>query len=397
MKDVYIERYAEVMSWAQRYTNPNLKKGDVVLLRFDIEALKLAETIHRLLIKEGFNVIPRMMMSYVMERDFYTYASKEQLTFIAPGEKVFYENLNSHIYIHAPSSLTHLKETDPSKQAEFSKARKFLRDIMQKRKAKKLFGWTLCTYPTKELAKQAALSFESYTSQIIKACFLDEKDPVRRWKEVFKNIDEIKKWLNSLKIDEMRIESDNIDLKIRIGERRKFLGGSGHNIPSFEIFTSPDARYTEGVYYANLKTFRGGNYIEKIRLEFKNGVAVKISSEKGEDYLVKIMNTDEGAKRVGEISLTDVRFSRIDKFMADILFDENYGGRYGNCHIAVGSAYIDTYDGNSLRLTPQHKEELGYNDSAIHWDLINTERKRVSAKLKNGSSVVIYEDGRFRF
>ncbi len=397
MKETYIERYAMVMSWAQRYTNPNLKKGDVVLLRFDIEGLKLAESIYRIMVKEGFNVIPRMMMSPVMERDFYTYASKQQLTFIAPGEKIFYENLNSNIYIHAPSSLTHLKGVDTSKQAEFLRARKFLRDIMQKREAKKLFGWTLCTYPTKELSRQAGLSLEAYTSQIVKACFLDEKDPVKKWKEVFKNIEEIKKWLNSLNIDEVKIESDNIDLKIKIGQKRKFLGGSGHNIPSFEIFTSPDARYTEGVYYANLKTFRGGNYIEKIRLEFKNGYAVKISAEKGEDYVKKIMNTDEGAKRVGEVSLTDVRFSRIDKFMADILFDENYGGRYGNCHIAIGSSYIDTYNGDSSKLTSDDKKHLGYNESAIHWDLINTENKRVSAKLKDGKSLVIYEDGKFKF
>lgn len=397
MKNIYIERYAEVMRWAAHYTNPNLKKGSIVLLRFDIEGLKLAEIIHRLLVKDGYNVVPRMIMSHVMEKDFFTYATSQQLTFISPGEKEFVENLNSNIYIHAPSSLTHLKGVDTSKQAEFSKARKFLRDIMQKRESKKLFGWTLCTYPTQELAKQAGLDIEEYTQQIVKACYLDKNDPVKMWKEVFDNINEIKKWLDSMDIDLLRIESDNMDLKIKIGEKRKFLGGSGHNIPSFEIFTSPDARYTEGVYYANLKTFRGGNYIEKIRLEFKNGVAVKISAEKGEEYVKKIMNTDEGAKRIGEVSLTDVRFSRIDKFMADILFDENYGGKYGNCHIAVGSAYIDTYRGDSSKLTEKDKKALGYNDSAIHWDMINTEDKRVTARLKDGKTKVIYEKGKFVF
>lgn len=397
MNDIYIERYAEVMRWAAYYTNPNLKKGSVVLLRFDLEGLKLAEIIHRLLIKDGLNVVPRMIMTPTMEKDFYTYATTEQLRFVAKGEKEFVENLNSNIYIHAPSSLTHLKGIDTSKQAEFAKSRKFLRDIMQKREAKKLFGWTLCTYPTDELAKQAGLSKNEYTNQIIKACFLDEKDPVKRWKEVFKNIDEIKKWLDSLNIDEVRVESENIDLKIKIGEKRRFLGGSGHNIPSFEIFTSPDARYTNGVYFANLKTFRGGNYIEKVRLEFKDGKAIKISAEKGEEYVQKIMNTDDGAKRIGEFSLTDVRFSRIDKFMADILFDENFGGRYGNCHIAIGSSYIDTYKGDSSRLSQKDKERLGYNDSAIHWDLINTESKRVTAKLKDGKTILVYENGIFKY
>ncbi|MCX7905307.1 MAG: aminopeptidase [Elusimicrobiales bacterium] len=397
MKENYIEKYALVMRWACYYTNPNLRKGSTVLLRFDLDGLKLAEYIYRFLIEDGLNVIPRMILTPTMERDFYTYASVEQLRFVPKGEKEFFENLNSNIYIHAPSSLTHLKGIDTSKQAEFAKARKFLRDIMQMREAKKLFGWTLCTYPTNELAKQAELSLEEYTNQIIKACFLDEKDPVKKWKEVFKNIDEIKKWLDSLNIDEIKIESENIDLKIKIGEKRRFLGGSGHNIPSFEIFTSPHSMYSQGVYYANLKTFRGGNYIEKVRLEFKDGVAVKISAEKGQEYVEKIMNTDEGAKRIGEFSLTDVRFSKINKFMADILFDENYGGEFGNCHIAIGSAYIDTYKGDSSKLSKSDRKKLGYNDSAIHWDLINTENKTVTAKLKNGKNILIYEKGIFKY
>ncbi|MCX7642142.1 MAG: aminopeptidase [Elusimicrobiales bacterium] len=397
MRENYIEKYALVMRWACYYTNPNLKKGSTVLLRFDLEGLKLVEYIYRILVKDGLNVIPRMILTPTMEKDFYTYASSEQLRFIPKGEKEFFENLNSNIYIHAPSSLTHLKSVDTSKQAEFAKARKFLRDIMQFRESKKLFGWTLCTYPTNELAEQAELSLEEYTNQIVKACFLNEKDPVKKWKEVFKNIDEIKRWIDGLNIDEVRIESDNMDLKIKIGEKRKFLGGSGHNIPSFEIFTSPDARYTQGTYYANLKTFRGGNYIEKIKIEFKDGFAIKVSAEKGQEYVEKIMKTDEGARRIGEISLTDVRFSKIDKFMADILFDENYGGNFGNCHIAIGSAYIDTYKGDSSKLSKSDREKLGYNDSAIHWDLINTENKTVTAKLKNGKTLLIYEKGMFKY
>lgn len=397
MEKKYIDKYALVMRWACKYTNPNLKKGDTVLLRFDLEGLELAETLYALLIKDGYNVVPRMMLTPNMERSFYEYGNINQIRFVPFGEKELYENLNGNIYIHAPSSLTHLKGIDTSKQAEFAKSRKFLRDILEKREAKKLFGWTLCTYPTNELAKQAGLSLKEYTNQIIKACFLNEEDPVKVWKEVFSKIDEIKRWLNSLNIDEFMVESDNIDLKIKLGEKRKFLGGSGHNIPSFEIFTSPDANYTSGIYYANLKTFRGGNYIEKIRLEFKDGCAVKITAQKGEEYVKKILSTDDGARRIGEFSLTDVRFSRIDKFMADILFDENYGGRYGNCHIAVGSAYLDTYSGDITKLSEENIRKLGFNRSAIHWDLINTEKKLVKAKLKNGSVITIYENGMFKY
>ena len=137
--------------------------------------------------------------------------------------------------------------------------------------------------------------------------------------------------------------------------------------------------------------------MEEISLEFKEGRAVKLSAKKGEDYVKKIMATDKGASRLGEYSLTDRRFSRIDKFMADTLFDENHGGKHGNCHVAIGNSYTDTYTGNVARLTKEKKAALGYNDSAVHWDLINTEDKKVTATLKSGKKVTIYEKGQFKY
>ena len=106
---------------------------------------------------------------------------------------------------------------------------------------------------------------------------------------------------------------------------------------------------------------------------------------------------DRGAARIGEFSLTDRRFSRIDRFMADTLFDENFGGKFGNCHIALGSSYADTYAGDPALLTKELKQKLGFNDSALHWDLVNTEDKTVTAHLTTGERIVIYENGRFRY
>jgi aminopeptidase len=83
--------------------------------------------------------------------------------------------------------------------------------------------------------------------------------------------------------------------------------------------------------------------------------------------------------------------------MADILFDENHGGKYGNCHIAIGSSYKDTYSGDVRKLTKAMERKLGFNDSSIHWDLINTEDKIVTAKLKNGKTITIYENGMFKY
>jgi len=81
--------------------------------------------------------------------------------------------------------------------------------------------------------------------------------------------------------------------------------------------------------------------------------------------------------------------------MADTLFDENFGGKYGNCHIAVGMSYSDTFAGNIAKLTKEDKKRLGFNQSALHWDLINTQDKLVSAALKGGKRMTIYEKGRF--
>ena len=98
---------------------------------------------------------------------------------------------------------------------------------------------------------------------------------------------------------------------------------------------------------------------------------------------------------MGEFSLTDRRFSRIDSFMAHTLFDENFGGAHGNCHIALGMSYSDTFDGDPAILNEELKRQMGFNVSALHWDLVNTEDKRVTAKLPGGEQRVIYEDGRF--
>jgi len=234
-----------------------------------------------------------------------------------------------------------------------------------------------------------------YAAQVIKACYLDRKNPVEEWKKTYRSALEIKRWLNRMRIERLHVESDRIDLRLTPGERRRWVGITGHNIPSFEIFLSPDWRGTEGIYYADQPSFRNGNYVESVKLTFKKGKVVKSEAAKGGSFLAKQAALDPGAARVGEFSLTDKRFSRIDRFMANTLFDENYGGKHGNCHLALGSSYSDTFAGDSSTLTKEKKKKLGFNDSALHWDLVNTEDKRVTAYLAGGKKVVIYEEGIF--
>jgi len=393
-----LEKYADALIWGLTAARPKpFKKYDNILVRCDLEARELGEVVHRKLVKRGFNVVFNFLSTPAIERSFYEHSDEKQRGFLGSWDKELYNNLNGYVYINAPSSLTHLKDIDTKRQSQAAIARKPLWEIRNKREEKGQFAWTLCTYPTEELARQARLSLREYAAQIAKACYINEPDPAKKWNSIFKEVTAIKKWLNALPIDTIRTESASMDFEVKLGDRRKFLGVSGHNIPSFEIFTSPDWRGTRGVYYANLPTFRGGNYVEKIRLEFKEGRAAKISAARGQDYVRKVMATDRGAAQIGEYSLTDRRFSKIDRFMADILFDENHGGKHGNCHVAIGSAYSDTYAGDPSKLTKEAKAKLGYNDSAVHWDMINTEDKKVTATLKNGKRVSIYEKGQFKY
>ncbi len=398
LTETNLEKYADVLLWAlETAKKTRLKKGDQILIQFDLPALRLAEILFGRILDMGGHPIQRMVSTASMEKSFYSKASLKQLTFLTPGDKELYKNIHGRIFLHAPDSLTHLKDIDPAKIGKAIVARKPLKDILDNREESGRYSWTLCLLPTQELARQAKMTMKQYASQIIKACYLDAEDPIARWREILKEVTAIKRQLSALPVKYYSVESAGTDLKIFPGEKRKWAGVSGHNMPSFEVFISPDWRGTEGVYFANLPSFRSGNYIEDVRITFAKGQAVKIEAKEGETFVKKQLSMDAGACRIGEFSLTDKRFSRIDRFMAETLFDENFGGREGNCHIALGASYSDTFSGDPSKLTPTLKKKLGFNDSALHWDLVNTEAKTVTACLKNGKKVVIYDRGIFRF
>jgi len=393
-----LRKYAETLWWGLETarTEP-YKPGDSILLRFDTGALPLAEVMFDLLIEKGINPIPRQNMTSNMELSFYGKGSEAQLTDIPAGDREFVEHLNGLVSLIAPSSLTHLQDVDPKKIGQAAVARKFMRDIMEKREQSGDFGWTLCIYPTKALAEAAGLSMDEFKAQVIKACFLDDDNPPARWTGIFARAEKVKAWLNSLDVEHYHVKTENTDLTVMPGKDRRWLGVSGHNIPSFELFLSPDWRGTRGVYYADQPSFRSGNLVEGVRLTFENGIATKIKAKTGEEFVQKQLTLDDGANKLGEFSLTDRRFSKINAFMANTLFDENFGGEQGNCHVAVGASYSDTYAGDQSTFDQQKKEELGFNDSALHWDLVNTEQKVVTAHLKDGTELVIYKDGEFQY
>jgi aminopeptidase len=238
------------------------------------------------------------------------------------------------------------------------------------------------------------MSEKEYWNQIIKACYLNEKDPVKKWRQVIKQIRSYQNKLNALKIEKLHIKGSDADLHIQLGEKRAWVGGTGRNVPSFEIFTSPNWRGTNGWIKFNQPLYRYGNLVKGIELWFENGIVVKSKATQNEKVLKEMIAT-EGADKVGEFSLTDSRFSQITKFMGETLFDENVGGKYGNTHIALGAAYHDCYDGDPSKVSKKEWERLGYNDSSVHTDIVSTANRTVTATLPNGKEKVIYKDGKF--
>lgn len=395
-KDQHLDRYAEILLWGLKIArHGRRKKSDIVLVRYDLAALPLAERVYEKLLDSGRHPVQRVMQTTTMERRFFELANNRQLTFVAPGEKEFCENLNGSIVLLAPESITHLSHIDPATIGRSLKARKPLRDILDRREETGDFSWTLAMYPTPALAEHAGMPLSEYADQVVRACFINRKDPVKQWESIYRKALSVKKWLNSLSIKTLHVESAGIDLEITPGDQRRWIGISGHNIPSFEIFISPDWRGTRGVYVADQPTYRSGNRVTGIRLEFDKGRVISADAEQGAEFLRKQLRVDAGADKVGEFSLTDRRFSKIDRFMANTLYDENFGGTQGNCHIALGSSYSDTYAGDPKNLTKSAKKKLGFNDSALHWDIVNTEKKCVTARLADGSRTVIYENGCF--
>ena len=182
LTDIQLEKYAKVLFWGmQKARVTPFAPGDIVLVRTDIAALALAEKIQALVLERGLNPVLRINPPSPLEKGYFTLAGQDQLSFTVPGDRELYERLGGLVSLLAPDSITHLRDVPPTKIATFSVARKYLRDILDKREAVREFGWTLCLMPTPALAENSGLDLEAYTEQIIRAAYLDDADPVAAW------------------------------------------------------------------------------------------------------------------------------------------------------------------------------------------------------------------------
>jgi aminopeptidase len=331
-----------------------------------------------------------------LSRDFYELANDAQLDrFNGDYMRGLVDEMDHQVTLLAESDPHALDSVDPAKIMRRGAAMRPLLDWRGEKENAGRFSWTLGLYGTPAMASEAGMSLEEYWEQIVHACFLDSEDPIARWREVGEQVSTSREWLDSLQIERLHVEGEDVDLWSSFGEKRRWLGGRGRNIPSFEIFTSPDWRGTEGWIRLNQPLYRYGNLVKGIKLVFDSGRVIEASAEENEAVLTEMVAT-EGADRVGEFSLTDRRTSRITRFMAHTLYDENVGGRFGNTHIALGRSYQDAYDGDPSEVPHERWAELGFNDSTVHTDVVSTADRVVTATLPGGEQRVIYRDGEFK-
>jgi aminopeptidase len=388
--------YADVLVWAVRTSRSvPFKNGELVLLRFDLEAAPLAEAVYAALMDAHLHPLPQALPTGFMQAQHFGNSSFGQLTFAQPGLDDLFRVTAGVITILAPDDLGSLSEVDPYSIAQGEKSEMAAMALLDRRRRAGLLGSTVCLYPTQALAEASGMDLPEYTERLARACLLLAPEPVRQWQRVKQELADIAKWLDGLKIESFRMESANMDLTLSPGAKRRFVGVTGRNIPGFELYLAPDWRTVSGVYYADQPSIRWGRLVSQTRLEFHNGVAVSAQAAQGQSFLSGCLMSDGGARRVGEFSLTDKRISKVERFMAHTLLDENCGGDNGNCHIALGGASAASFAGPSQELTAEREEELGFNVSGMHWDLVNTEKKRVTATLAGGGRRTIYEDGQF--
>jgi aminopeptidase len=395
----YLTRYADLLVNFALGGGAGIKRGDVVHVIAPESAKPLYAELCRAVWRAGGHVLadfrPDDGGELNLTRDFYEIGGPEQHEFFpAAYYRAVIDQIDHSVYVYCEADPHALRGVDPAKLLAHQRAYgPLLKWQTEKENADRL-TWTIGLYGTEAMAAEARLSIEDYWQEIIRACFLDQPDPKTSWRGVVEQMRTYIEALNSLPIDRLHVRGPDADLWITLGEKRCWIGGGGRNIPSFEIFTSPDWRGTEGWIRFSEPLYEYGSLITGIELTFHNGEVTQASATENEPLLLEMLAT-ENANRVGEFSLTDSRLSPITRFMANTLFDENVGGPFGNTHIAVGKSISHCYDGDPDALSPEDWERLGFNESVVHTDIVSTTDREVTAVMRDGSRRTIYAGGQF--
>lgn len=361
----YLEKMAKLVC---NYS-VNVKKDDLVLIRGEMCAEPLIKECFKEVLRLGAHPLVRMSIPE-QNAMFFKYGSEHQFKYIPEIDKVQAETINAQIVIESTDNPKQLTGANPTHMAMSQKVRGDLREKLFEREEQGAFSWIIAPYPTSAMAQDAEMSYEDYAAFVYDACKLNEKDPVAAWQEVDKMQEDIVKRLTGSKT--LHIVGKNTDLRLNV-EGRLWKSCCGQrNMPDGEVFTSPVEDSASGQIYFDIPTNYNGVEAQGVLLKLEKGKVIEATAEKGQDYLLKMLDTDEGARFVGEIAFG--LNNNITKPSKNILFDEKIGR---TMHMAVGASYPETG---------------GKNKSALHWDLIKNMQNDAYVEL---DGKLIYKNGQF--
>ncbi len=345
--------------------------GDRVAIETTTNAEILVREIYELVLQRGGH--PHLLLNLPdQDKVFFKYASDDQLLYTPQFQKLVTEQFEAYIRVRADSDPRALSDVPGSKQSLRQKGMAPVRNTMIKRGATNDLHWVLTQIPTEGYAREAGMNLKEYGEFVFSACHVDEQttDPLAHWENIReKQI----KMIGSIEgHDRVRLQGDTVDLSLSV-KGRKFNNSYGlHNLPDGEIYTGPVENSVNGWVKFTYPAIYQGQAVEGVELKFEQGRVISAKAQVGEQLLLTMIASDEGAHYLGEFAIgTNYE---IDRFTRNILFDEKLGGSF---HLALGTGYPET---GSL------------NTSSIHWDMI-CDMREDSQMTVDGE--VIYRNGKF--
>jgi aminopeptidase len=335
-----------------------VKEGETVSVEGSSAAEPLLLAVYEEVLKAGAHPILNVGIEG-QSAAYYKHASDAQLDWVSPVAEWMADNADVRIAIAASTNTRELSAIPPERQTRRQTATGDLLGRMMARSAKGEFRWCVTLFPTNAFAAEAEMSLVDYEDFYFSACLADDPDPLTAWKRTSAETTRLAEWIEGH--EEVRVTAPGTDIKLGI-EGRKFIPCDGrHNMPDGEFFTGPVEDSVEGEVSFHLPALVGGREVSGVRLRFEAGKVVEASAERGEEFLVELLDTDEGARRLGELGI-GTNYA-IDRGTREVLLDEKLGG---TVHMAVGRSY---------------PESGGVNESAVHTDLV--------CDLRQGGKIIV--------
>lgn len=365
MSDPRVEKLADVLVNYSIAVRP----GDKVYINGTTHAAPLLKAVYVKTLQAGG--YPLMVINLPgVDELLFRYASDEQLQHVPPPNKLIMETYDAYLSIGGAENTKSLSSVDPSKMVLRNRSQRDIMKTFLQRSAIGQLRWSATLYPTNAYAQDAEMSLCDYEDFVFGACLPDRDDPVGHWKRFSTWQDKIVNWFKGKK--QVRVIGPETELTMSV-VGRSFINCDGHeNMPDGEIFTGPVEDSLSGQVYFSYPAIQQGHEVTGVRLWFEAGKVVKATADKNEAYLLKTLDTDGGARYVGEFAIGTNE--GIQRFTRQILFDEKIGGSF---HLALGAGYPETGS---------------RNQSVIHWDMI--------CDLRNGGEIwvdelLLYKDGKF--